>query len=205
MSIIVDCPSCSRKLRVPEDLLGTRVKCPTCGGTFDAVAAPTEEVPPSPSATEVAALPPPESPSEPRPDAPPAEQPPRPDASEENEEDDDRPWERPYHRYMRRDSEPHRGGLILTLGIVSIVLAAMSIGAIGSCSVVGLPLGIAAWVMGGRDLKKIRGNVMDPRGEGSTQAGWICGIVGTCLSTICGLGFLAYVAFITAMVSGAFK
>ena len=31
MPSIVACPSCSRKLRVPEDLLGTRVKCPTCG------------------------------------------------------------------------------------------------------------------------------------------------------------------------------
>src|SRR5215475_8208309 len=39
MSTIVDCPSCNRKLRVPDELLGKKVKCPTCSGTFDAVAA----------------------------------------------------------------------------------------------------------------------------------------------------------------------
>src|SRR5438093_1596348 len=46
MSTIVDCPSCSRKLRVPEELLGKKVKCPTCSGTFDALAVPeTGETP----------------------------------------------------------------------------------------------------------------------------------------------------------------
>src|SRR5215831_3294112 len=39
MSTVVDCPSCNRKLRVPDELLGKKVKCPTCSGTFDAVAA----------------------------------------------------------------------------------------------------------------------------------------------------------------------
>jgi predicted Zn finger-like uncharacterized protein len=47
MATIVDCPSCNRKLRVPEELLGKKVKCPTCSGTFDAVAAPVS----SPSAS----------------------------------------------------------------------------------------------------------------------------------------------------------
>src|SRR5437870_11746015 len=49
MSTIVDCPSCSRKLRVPEELLGKKVKCPTCSGTFDAVAAPEPARTPAPS------------------------------------------------------------------------------------------------------------------------------------------------------------
>src|SRR5207248_626526 len=49
MSTIVDCPSCSRKLRVPEELLGKKVKCPTCSGTFDAVAAPEPAGMPLPS------------------------------------------------------------------------------------------------------------------------------------------------------------
>jgi hypothetical protein len=52
--------------------------------------------------------------------------------------------------------------------------------------------------MGSRDLKRIRAGEMDPDGEGTTQAGWICGIVGVCLNTlallVCGgfLGFLIY-------------
>src|SRR5438093_2746105 len=49
MSTIVDCPSCSRKLRVPDELLGKKVKCPTCSGTFDAVAAPEPARTPAPS------------------------------------------------------------------------------------------------------------------------------------------------------------
>src|SRR5262249_24710032 len=30
MPVTLSCPSCDRKLRVPEDLLGKRVKCPNC-------------------------------------------------------------------------------------------------------------------------------------------------------------------------------
>ena len=36
MPEVVNCPQCERKLRVPEDLLGKKVKCPTCGNTFTA-------------------------------------------------------------------------------------------------------------------------------------------------------------------------
>src|SRR5438445_13374007 len=37
--MIIDCPSCSRKLRVPDSLLGKQVRCPTCGHQFEAAAA----------------------------------------------------------------------------------------------------------------------------------------------------------------------
>jgi predicted Zn finger-like uncharacterized protein len=36
MPIEVACPSCDRLLRVPDDLLGRLVKCPSCGDTFTA-------------------------------------------------------------------------------------------------------------------------------------------------------------------------
>jgi predicted Zn finger-like uncharacterized protein len=36
MPINTDCPSCNRKLRVPDELLGKKVKCPTCGTVFQA-------------------------------------------------------------------------------------------------------------------------------------------------------------------------
>ena len=39
MPTLVNCPSCERKLRVPDELLGQKVKCPSCATTFDAVAA----------------------------------------------------------------------------------------------------------------------------------------------------------------------
>ena len=42
--------------------------------------------------------------------------------------------------------------------------------------------------MGGTDRRKIRAGTMDPDGEGTTQAGWICGIVGVVLSLLVVLG-----------------
>jgi hypothetical protein len=66
-----------------------------------------------------------------------------------------------------RPSEPHRGGTILTLGIIGVVCC-------GICAVI-------AWVMGSGDMKKINAGVMDPSGKGLTQAGMILGIIGTIL------------------------
>src|SRR5229473_5194859 len=49
MGHVVDCPSCTRKLRLPADLLGRMVRCANCGGTFEArePAAPSQ-LPPAP-------------------------------------------------------------------------------------------------------------------------------------------------------------
>jgi len=60
--------------------------------------------------------------------------------------------------------EPHRGTLILVLGILSLVL----------CSFF---TGIPAWIMGKGDLAKIKDGMMDPEGEGPTKAGMICCII----------------------------
>jgi predicted Zn finger-like uncharacterized protein len=38
MPEFVTCPDCRRKLRVPDDMLGKKVKCPDCKGTFLAAA-----------------------------------------------------------------------------------------------------------------------------------------------------------------------
>ncbi|MBI5684246.1 MAG: DUF4190 domain-containing protein [Verrucomicrobia bacterium] len=63
--------------------------------------------------------------------------------------------------------KPHRATLILVLGILSLVLCA--------------PLGIAAWVMGNSDLKEMDAGTMDTSGRDNTNAGRICGIIGTVL------------------------
>jgi hypothetical protein len=68
------------------------------------------------------------------------------------------------------DRQPHRGTLILVLGILGLVVCA--------------PLAIAAWVMVSGDLKQMEAGTMDPTGRGSTQAGKICGISGTVLLII---------------------
>jgi len=63
--------------------------------------------------------------------------------------------------------KPHRGVLILVFGILSFVVCPF--------------FGVAAWVMGNNDLKEIAAGRMDPTGRDLTQAGRICGIVGTAI------------------------
>jgi hypothetical protein len=77
----------------------------------------------------------------------------------------------------RRAQKPHRGPLILSLGILSIVL-------FFACGFLGLPLGLTAWIMGYNDLKKIRAQRMDPEGRSMTRGGYVCGVIGTLLDSL---------------------
>jgi predicted Zn finger-like uncharacterized protein len=186
-SLIIDCPSCGRKLRVPDALLGKAVKCPTCEHTFQSTTTQDSPAPPSvPSPAPDAAYPPPVASDE-------STAPFYGEEIEKDQEDSDRPWEESGHFRGRRDAEPHRGTLILVLGIVSIVMLVL-------CGPAGLPLGIAAWVMGRRDLIKMRQNLMDREGEGLTQAGWICGIIGTILDSLSLLCVLVYVGLVFTII-----
>jgi hypothetical protein len=59
---------------------------------------------------------------------------------------------------------PHRGGLILALGILSWAL--------------GCPIfGIMAWVMGSNDLRDMQRGAMDAGGMSLTQAGQVIGMI----------------------------
>ena len=59
---------------------------------------------------------------------------------------------------------PHRGGLILVLGLVGLL--------------VGCPIfSLMAWVMGSSDLREMRSGRMDRSGEGLTQAGQLLGMI----------------------------
>jgi hypothetical protein len=85
--------------------------------------------------------------------------------------------------------KPHRGTMILVLGILGLVICG--------------PLGIAAWIMGGNDLKEMDAGTMDPAGRGNTQAGKICGIIGTILFIIgllIGMLFFA-IGFLSALAA----
>ncbi len=62
---------------------------------------------------------------------------------------------------------PHRGVLILVLGILGLV-----------CCVI---TGIIAWVMANTDLREMDAGRMDPEGRGLTTAGKICGIISVAL------------------------
>ena len=63
--------------------------------------------------------------------------------------------------------KPHRGTLILVLGILGIVVCAF-------CAPV-------AWIMGSNDLKEIDAGRMDPQGRDQTNIGKILGIIGSIL------------------------
>ena len=79
---------------------------------------------------------------------------------------------------------PHRGGLILVLGLLGFVV---------NCPIFSL----MAWTMGSRDLTEMRSGRMDRRGEGLTQAGQILGMILSLLWLI--VGGLALVVVLIAV------
>jgi hypothetical protein len=103
MPIIVRCPeeTCGRQLRVPDDLLGSSVKCPRCGKVFTA-----RDVPPLPEPDEEEGRYPSRR---------------RSDAHRNWDEEDDFDEQPRRRRSVRRQYEPHRGTLILVFGILGLV------------------------------------------------------------------------------------
>ena len=85
--------------------------------------------------------------------------------------------------------EPHRGTLILVLGILSLVMC-------------GFFTGIPAWIMGRNDLRKIKDGLMDPEGEATTKGGMICGIICCVISLLSIIG-IALIIFIGIGVEAA--
>jgi ribosomal protein L32 len=83
--------------------------------------------------------------------------------------------------------EPGRGGLILTLGILSI-----------TCF--GPLVGIPAWIMGNKDLKKIDAGIIPITERGTTKGGMICGIIGTLYASV--LIFLGILAAVGISIFG---
>ena len=83
---------------------------------------------------------------------------------------------------------PHRGGTVLSLGIVSLCLFFVP--------AIALALGIGAVVMGNIDLAKMRKGDMDPGGRGLTRAGVVCGILGPLL-TISAVALFCLITILT--------
>jgi len=80
--------------------------------------------------------------------------------------------------------KPHRGVLILVLGILGLIMC-------------GIFTGIPAWIMGKNDLKAIAAGEMDPAGQGLTKVGYILGIISVALTAI------MVVVGVVAAVAGA--
>jgi hypothetical protein len=207
MATLLSCPSCHREIQVPDSLLGGAVRCPACRIIFNSGANGSVALPsvPTPYATPLEEVSPPPG------DA----------ASSSIPPEDARVLEDPrgeffactccaeiipghanvcpfcgetvlqHKRWLRRDVVSHRGGLILVLGIVSLVCVP---GIVATCLVgplfnlVGIGLGTAAWVMGNRDLARIMCGDMDPDGQIQTKSGRNCGIIGVVLNILCLLG-----------------
>lgn len=91
---------------------------------------------------------------------------------------------------MQNGTAPHRGVLILVLGILSIVLCQL--------------LGPVAWILGRDDLAKIDAGRMDREGRGLTQAGMICGIVGTVILGLVLIWIVIVILFGAAASTGVF-
>ena len=75
--------------------------------------------------------------------------------------------------------QPHRGALVLVLGILGILVCAL-------CA----PF---AWIMGKKDLQLMDAGQMDAEGRGLTQAGMYLGIFGTVLYLLVIVGVIAFV------------
>ncbi len=70
---------------------------------------------------------------------------------------------------------PHRGGLAVTLGVLSILFAPL-------CFAIGAVLGIAAIAVSAEDLRGIQAGTVDPAGQSFASSGRIIGIIGLVIS-----------------------
>lgn len=176
--MIILCVSCNHRLNVPEVMAGRQFNCPKCKATQTAPLASAQASESEYQIPTYAEPPPPIQRSKPTQNlktCPNCGESVLVTASkckhckewigEEDEGSDDQDYSRPSAGNSRRYVEPHRGGTILTLGILSLIICA--------------PLGVFAWSMGGSDLSKMRMDRMDRSGEGSTRAGYVCGIIGS--------------------------
>jgi hypothetical protein len=160
MAELIACPNCRRQLQVPAHYLGETVQCPECQHRFTATASSVSTKPTAPAPVETGRTRTRE----------------RYDDDDDDDDDlDDIRIRRLRHR--RSDWEPHRGAMILTLGLVALV---------GGMSFCGLPLviGPIAWLLGAWDLRAMRDGQMDPDGESMTRTGQVCGIIATVLLVI---------------------
>ncbi len=114
------------------------------------------------------------------------------------ENEDDRPWEQP--GAIRRDWERHRFGLLHALVVpCGMGLGPMSMLALGVCGggpveltgavlfvgCLGLSLSGITYAMARRDLKKMRANLMDPKGRPGTKDAMVVATVCAVLSAQC--------------------
>lgn len=190
MPISITCSGCDKKLKVPETAMGKKIRCPACKNVIDVPDEDEDIVEPDEEVAVTKAVPPPIPRKAAWDDEPRSKKKRRADDDEyekEEEDEDDEEEERRRRKKKRRMEEdeydsprrsraPHRGVLILILGMLAILF---------SCAP------IVAWViasyavnMANEDLTKMNKRRMDADGRGMTVAGKACGIVGSVLAGI---------------------
>ena len=172
---LITCPTCQKRLEVPAAHVGKMVRCSACQSVIEAI---LDEPEPEPEPKE-------ERRSRTRHDDDDR-------AGYGDDDDDDRPRRRRRRRPSRSGSRPsgppHRAGLILGLGIVSLLL--------GCTGPISVGLGLITMQMASSDLQEMDSGHMDPSGEGMTKIGraiaMIGGLLGILVSCLglswCGMG-----------------
>lgn len=164
MAIEFICSNCNTTLRVPDEHAGKQAKCPQCQSL--------NLIPAGVSQPSMASQSPFHS----------SFQSPADKAAPSN------PYATPHAPGAgQRIYQPHRGALVLTLGIVSLI---------ANCFFIP---GILAWVYGRGDLKKMDAGQMDPEGRGITMAGMILGIISTALIGLLALFYVVIFFFAIMM------
>jgi hypothetical protein len=224
MPVQLTCASCGKTLRIPDDRLGRKVRCPACAAVFTAEApAPSEEETETAGSAATSEAGSGEEEEDgaiqkepvPRRKRPPAE--PEEEVEEEEEEDEGAPRRgrrRRGKRDLRAPKRSHHGPIVMTLGILSMIFPLVGLvllvccGALGSWlsaifALLAIGLGLPAWIMGQRDLAAMRRGEMDFSGEAATKGGWICGIIGTVLGVVCMICVgIVLVAFVGLVATG---
>ncbi len=85
--------------------------------------------------------------------------------------------------------QPHRGAMILTLGILSLIFCQL--------------LGIVPWVLASSDLRAMSEGSMDAEGRGLTEAGRICGMIAVALAVVGLLAGVVFFAFAFLFAAGS--
>ena len=196
MNVEFQCQNCSTTLRVDRQYLGRQARCPNCKTvnlvadqqdsadalrSFGGQEVPDQQVQAAKTDSESVAL-------ENLEESPRTSANLNASASETGSEGfRPNPYTSPSSRSAGWHGSPHRGGMILTLGILA-----------ATCNFLLIP-GIMAWVMGSSDLKKMEAGYMDPEGKGITTAGMVLGIVFTLLILVPLVLYVLFLLFIIVM------
>jgi phage FluMu protein Com len=194
MALTIKCPHCEKTLGVPAEAVGKMVRCPACQTAFP-IAPPTQG-PASPTIGSGATVP---APRATNPGAPPPEREKEsistrrkrteeaeerkkkrhgekneqePDRKKKKQQDDQNPFAlQDEDGRIRLLGRPHRGGLILVLGILSFL---------GGCFI----LAFITISMANVDLIQMAARRMDPSGKTMTQVGKYLAMANLALSVL---------------------